>query len=334
LCVTIRNARAPVKATTRGVDAENLTTHALRVWNMRCLPRCMPAWGPGTPYVYALLFLDTPEKSDIRYVNKGTCMARVAVLILGAGKGTRMRSGLVKVLHPILGQPMLALPLKAAADAVAPEKIVVVVGYQGDRVRAALADPSLTFVDQTEQLGTGHAVLSAEPVLGSFEGTILILCGDVPLITSFTLAELLRTHRNEGATVTALTAHVEDPSGYGRIIRTPSGEVEGIMEEKDASLEQRAIREINSGIYCVESSFLFPALHSLGSDNAQEEYYLPDIVAVARAQGEKTAAYVVPDASEAMGVNTRSELALTEEILKARANGHSAKNHTSCSRKE
>jgi len=229
---------------------------------------------------------------------------------------------------------MLAYPLRAAIDAVSPETTVVVVGYQGDRVRAAFAHSSLTFVDQTEQLGTGHAVLSADSVLGSFEGTILILCGDVPLITSSTLADLVKTHRAEGATVTVLTAFVEDPSGYGRILRAASGEVNGIVEEKDASDDQRTIREINSGIYCVESSFLFPALRSLGSDNAQGEYYLPDIVAIARTQGQKTAAYVVPDPGEIMGVNTRSELALIEEILRVRTAHPRPINSTSRSRKE
>jgi len=236
-------------------------------------------------------------------------MKELAVVILAAGQGTRMKSSLAKVLHQVAGKPLLAYPL-AAAQALEPEKVILVVGYQEDQVKKAFPDPHLTYVTQEEQLGTGHAVLCAKKALEGFDGTILLLCGDVPLITADALQQLITVHHLQGNAVTLLSTAMEDPTGYGRIVRDGEGSVEGIVEEKDATAEEKEIIEVNAGIYCFEAAFLRSALDSLSQENAQNEYYLTDTVAIAVQQGLSVEAVLVEDESEVMGVNNRIELAL------------------------
>jgi UDP-N-acetylglucosamine diphosphorylase/glucosamine-1-phosphate N-acetyltransferase len=230
-----------------------------------------------------------------------------SAIILAAGKGKRMKSDLAKVLHPLCGLPMLAYPV-AAARAAGAEKIVVVIGHQAGRIREEFQDQGLIFVEQKEQLGTGHAVLQAAEAFRDHDGTIIILCGDVPLIRPETVMSLYDRHRSEGATVTVLTTIPEDPAGYGRVVKADGGGVVKIVEEKDAAPEEKWIREINTGIYCVESRFLFSAVASLGNRNAQREYYLTDIVEIACNNGLRARASLAPDPVEVMGINTAEEL--------------------------
>jgi len=251
-------------------------------------------------------------------------MDNLAVIILAAGKGKRMRSGVVKVLHPLLGRPMLSYPLEVCLEHLQPAKTVVVAGHQADQIQNCFTDPRITFVRQDEQLGTGHAVSVTEPVLGDFKGTILILCGDTPLITAQTLLEMVKHHEDQKAALTILTALREDPTGYGRVIRgrRAAGKMHKVVEEKDATDREREITEVNTGIYCVQAPFLFQALGKLRSDNAQGEYYLPDIIEVAHHKKKKINTFSIPDSVESMGINTRAELAQAEEILADRVRQH------------
>jgi len=235
-----------------------------------------------------------------------------------------MRSGLVKVLHPLLGRQMLGFPLECVLDGLHSGKTVVVIGHQAEQIRAAFPDPKITFVEQKEQLGTGHAVAMTEPMLKDFQGTILILSGDTPLITAQTLLEMAKHHRHEKATLTILTALREDPTGYGRVLRGKgaAGKVQRVVEEKDATQQQQKIKEVNTGIYCVEAPFLFQAISALRADNAQKEYYLPDIIEAALRKKKKVATVTAPDAVEVMGINTRAELAQAEDIVADRVRRH------------
>lgn len=243
-----------------------------------------------------------------------------AALILAAGKGTRMKSSLVKVMHLLDGEPMVAFPLAAARQAGA-EKVALVLGHQGETVRDHFSvDADLSFFEQAEQLGTGHAVACALSFLKECDGELFILCGDVPLIRPETLAALRERHLSGGAVVTILTARVSDPTGYGRIITDAAGRVIRIVEEKDANEEERRVDEINSGIYCVEASFLRDAVTRIGNDNAQEEYYLTDIIAIARQAGLTCLTHAVADQAEVMGVNDRVQLAEAAAVIRSRVN--------------
>jgi bifunctional UDP-N-acetylglucosamine pyrophosphorylase/glucosamine-1-phosphate N-acetyltransferase len=247
-------------------------------------------------------------------------MDSVAAIILAAGKGTRMKSTMVKVMHPLAGEPLLSFPF-AAARAADASRIVVVVGHQAESVREHFSGrDDIDFAVQEEQYGTGHAVACAAPLLQGFQGRVLILCGDVPLIGAETLRRMLAGHRESGAAVTVLTALVENPHGYGRIVKDGSGRVVGIVEEKDATTEQRAVREINSGIYCVDTPFLFEAVAGLSRDNAQGEYYLTDIVRAAVEHERFCAAFPVADPVDVMGINDRVQLAEAEAVLRRRIN--------------
>ncbi len=230
-----------------------------------------------------------------------------STIILAAGRGKRMKSDLAKVLHPLCGLPMLTYPI-AAARAAGSDKIVVVIGHQAGQIREAFGDQGLIFAEQREMLGTGHAVLQAANCFRDDDGTILILCGDVPLIRPETLRALYDRHLDEGATVTVLATIPEDPAGYGRVVKTDGGRVVKIVEEKDATSEEKQIREINTGIYCVESRFLFSAVAGLGNRNAQGEYYLTDIVEMACNQGRRVNSSLASDPVEVMGINTPEEL--------------------------
>lgn len=243
-------------------------------------------------------------------------MGNIATVILAAGKGTRMKSDLVKVLHPILGLPMLSYTIGLSLNHIKAEKTIVIVGHQADQIKERFQAPQINFILQREQLGTGHAVLQALPLLHGFAGTVLILCGDVPLVKAETLRSFIDTFLGNDSTLAVLTAVVKAPSGYGRILRGEEGWLERIVEEKDASDEERLIREINTGIYCVRSTFLIEGLREIGKENAQGEYYLTDLVEVARKRDLRCSAHMVADPVEVMGINTRVDLATATEALR------------------
>ncbi|MDA8126714.1 MAG: NTP transferase domain-containing protein [Deltaproteobacteria bacterium] len=240
-----------------------------------------------------------------------------ATLILAAGQGKRMGSDLAKVLHPVCGVPMLSHSIAAARTAGA-QRIVVVIGHQAERIRELFRDAELTFAEQKEQLGTGHAVLQAREAFAGYLGTIVILCGDVPLIKPETVQDLYARHRSAGAAVTVLTTVPADPAAYGRVVKTSDGRVLKIVEAKDASPAEKEIREINTGIYCVESPFLFDAVAGLGNRNAQGEYYLTDIVEIANQRGLPVRSSLAADPVEVMGINNPQELETACTLLAAR----------------
>jgi bifunctional UDP-N-acetylglucosamine pyrophosphorylase/glucosamine-1-phosphate N-acetyltransferase len=229
-----------------------------------------------------------------------------------------MKSDLTKVLHPLLGRPMLSYAVEASLNGLKSEKTVVVVGHQGEQVQNLFSEHGLTFVSQKPQLGSGHAVLCAESALSGYEGTVLILCGDVPLVHVETLEALVTFHQREGATLTIGTTRVSDPVGYGRIMRGKGAHVKRIVEEEDASPAELDIDEINTGLYCVESPFLFDTLKRVRADNRQGEYYLTDIVEIGRRTQTKTLAFEIQDSDQFLGINTRADLARAHEILRKR----------------
>jgi UDP-N-acetylglucosamine diphosphorylase/glucosamine-1-phosphate N-acetyltransferase len=235
-------------------------------------------------------------------------------IILAAGKGKRMQSDLAKVLHPVCGVPMLTHPV-AAARAAGAKRIVVVIGHQAERIRERFRQDDLIFVEQREQLGTGHAVLQAREVFQGYAGTIVILCGDVPLIRPETVQALCHRHRAEGAVVTVLTTIPAEPAGYGRVIKAADGAVLKIVEDRDATAAERRTREINTGIYCVENPFLFEAVAGLGNRNAQGEYYLTDIVEIANQKGLRVASSLADDPLEVMGINTPGDLEMACDLM-------------------
>lgn len=246
-------------------------------------------------------------------------MAELAAIILAAGKGTRMKSKLPKVLHKLSGKPMLEHVLDAADEAGADDKVVIV-GFGSEKVTEFLGTRARVAV-QSEQLGTGHAVLQARDLLGDEKGTALILCGDTPLLEGAELRKFYESHLKSGAQVSVLTALASDPFGYGRILRDDCGQVTGIVEEKDATPDQRKIREINTGIYCVEMPLLFDLLAHLKNNNAQGEYYLTDILAECLNRGGKVSGIRTSDFDMVMGVNSRRQLAAAQKIMNARIVG-------------
>ena len=227
-----------------------------------------------------------------------------------------MKSDIVKVLHPLLGLPILFYSIELSLSGIKAEKTIVVVGYQADRIQEMFKDIPIEFALQKEQLGTGHAVLQAIPFVKSFRGMVLILCGDVPLVKVETLRSFIDTYKRTGSTLSVLTTVVEEPFGYGRILRNSEGWLEKIVEEKDASEEERTIREINTGIYCVKAPFLKQGLAEIGKENAQGEYYLTDLVEIAKKKGLRCSAHVVADPVEVMGINTRVDLAIANDKLR------------------
>jgi bifunctional UDP-N-acetylglucosamine pyrophosphorylase/glucosamine-1-phosphate N-acetyltransferase len=243
---------------------------------------------------------------------------RPIVVILAAGLGTRMKSGLAKALHPLAGQPLVRHVLSVVND-LAPGKIVLVLGHQADAVRAALGDAQVEVVHQAEQLGTGHAVQQASAAIAAASGPVLVLCADTPLLTGNTLKTIIELHAKSRAAVTVLTTRMEDPFGYGRVVRDRSG-VRRIVEEKDATPAQKKIREVNSGIYCFDKKFLLSSLTALGRNNAQGEYYLTDTIALAKKQKKKVTALLCSDPTEIMGVNSRFDLSRAEAIMRDRTN--------------
>jgi bifunctional UDP-N-acetylglucosamine pyrophosphorylase/glucosamine-1-phosphate N-acetyltransferase len=243
----------------------------------------------------------------------------LGVILLAAGQGTRMKSSLPKVLHPLGGKPLFLHAL-GTAQRLEPERVAVIIGHGAGAVRDAYDRNDVIWITQEKQLGTGHAVLCAQKAFSDFAGDILILSGDVPLIAERTLAEMIKTHRESEAALTLMTACLETPAGYGRILRNERGEITGSAEEKDATEAQKRIREVNAGVYVVAARFLFAALAAVKNDNRQKEYYLPDIVTLGLAQGRKIATLSVADPREVRGINTREELALMEKTLQERIN--------------
>lgn len=243
-------------------------------------------------------------------------------VILAAGQGTRMKSRLPKVVHRVMGKCMVEHAIHAARQAGADE-ICVVVGHGAETVKAEILSgkeaSAITFVTQERQLGTGHAVKCARDFIGT-EGETLILFGDTPLITGATLGKLVSTHREQGNSITVLSAVLDDPSGYGRIIRDGRGGFVKSVEHKDATEEERRCKEVNSGMYVFDSARLYEALDLLKNDNAQGEYYLPDTLMIIKDKGLKVDAMVAEDATEIEGVNSRVQLAGAEEIMKLRIN--------------
>lgn len=235
-----------------------------------------------------------------------------AAIILAAGQGTRMKSKYPKVMHKLFDKHMLSYIL-SAVEGVKIEKKIVVLGHGADEVRQVL-DKDIQIAHQKEQLGTGHAVLQAQSLLTGEEEYVLVLCGDTPLLRAETLERLISKHQQAEAALTILTANLSNPTGYGRIIRNGEG-VQAIVEEKDASLQQKEIKEINTGAYCFRGDFLIEALQQLTNDNAQGEYYLTDLVELAVQKGLRTRAYILDDAREGMGINNRIQLAEAQKIL-------------------
>lgn len=239
-------------------------------------------------------------------------------VVLAAGQGTRMKSKLYKVLHPVCGKPMVQHVVDQL-NTLELNELITVVGFGAEKVQDQLGDDS-HYVIQEKQLGTGHAVLQADDILADKEGTTVVVCGDTPLLTSETLQQLLDHHDQKEAKATILTAHAEDPSGYGRVIRGGNGQVERIVEQKDASEDEQAIQEINTGTYCFDNQALFQALRSVSNDNVQGEYYLPDVIEILKKEQETISAYQTPEFSESLGVNDRVALAKAEKLMKQRIN--------------
>lgn len=250
-------------------------------------------------------------------------MDRIGAVVLAAGQGTRMKSHLPKVLHPLAGQPMLYFVLEALAG-LRPAKVAIVVGHQAEEVRgwAEGAHPfgtegAIEWVAQPQQLGTAHAVLQARPALEGCVDTVLVVYGDTPLLRGETLRDLVNLHQASQATITLLTATVADPQGYGRVVRGADGRVVGILEEAAATPQELALKEINSGVACFRADWLWPRLRQL-APSPQGEYYLTDLAARAAAEGEAIRTLAVPDAHEALGINDRLQLAQAEAVVQSR----------------
>jgi UDP-N-acetylglucosamine diphosphorylase/glucosamine-1-phosphate N-acetyltransferase len=242
-------------------------------------------------------------------------MKNIAVIILAAGKGTRMKSDKAKVLHELIGKPMINYVVETASK-VAGDNIVVVVGHQRQEVKnAVLLTANARFALQEEQKGTGHAVHCALPEIDSSIDDIVILCGDVPLISSDTINNLIDKHKKENAVVTVLAVNVKNPKGYGRMITDESGSVLKIVEEADANDNEKSICLINSGIYCVEKNFLFQSIAKIKDCNAQNEFYLTDIVGIASLDNKRVSLFEGPSTDEVIGVNTCDDLDNAQQLL-------------------
>jgi bifunctional UDP-N-acetylglucosamine pyrophosphorylase / glucosamine-1-phosphate N-acetyltransferase len=245
-------------------------------------------------------------------------------VILAAGQGTRMKSKLYKVLHSVCGKPMVQHVIDHVSS-LHIEEIVTIIGHGAEKVQAQLGDRS-KYALQEKQLGTAHAVMQAENLLAGKKGTTLVICGDTPLIKAETMEALIRQHEEQGAKASVLTAYVEDPTGYGRIIRNEEGFVEKIVEHKDASEEEKKVKEINTGTYCFDNEALFAALKNVSNDNVQGEYYLPDVIEILKTRGEIVSAYQTDDFEETLGVNDRVALSQAERTMKHRINEQHMKN--------
>ncbi len=245
-------------------------------------------------------------------------MADLLTIILAAGKGTRMKSKLIKVLHTVAGKSMLGHVVDSVSNL--PAKTVCIIGYQGERVKEEFADKNICFVNQEKQMGTGHAVKQAIDYIKAHNGPVLILCGDTPLLKTDTIKRMLAKHKSNNAGLTILTACLENPSGYGRIIKNNNGLIVAIREEDDATEKEKKIKEINSGVYCFDSHLLAEALTELNCDNAQGEYYLTDTLDYIRKKNAGIISVITDDPLEITGVNDRRNLARAEKIMREKIN--------------
>lgn len=251
-------------------------------------------------------------------------MSKRYAVVLAAGQGTRMKSKLYKVLHPVCGKPMV----EHVVDQISTldvDKVVTIVGHGAEKVQEHLAGKS-EFVKQEEQLGTAHAVLQAKTALADKDGVTLVVCGDTPLIEASTMEALLKYHHEKRAKATILTTVIEDPTGYGRIIRDDLGIVEKIVEHKDATEKEQRISEINTGTYCFDNKALFEALENVSNDNVQGEYYLPDVIKILKDLDEVVAAYRMESFEESLGVNDRIALAEASKLMQRRINENHMRN--------
>lgn len=247
-------------------------------------------------------------------------MTNTYAVVLAAGKGTRMKSSLYKVLHPVCGKPMVEYVIENM-EKLGVEKIVTIVGHGAELVQSQLGKRS-EYALQAEQLGTAHAVLQAEEALANLSGTTIVICGDTPLISVETMSDLITHHKDTNAKATILTAIASDPSGYGRIIRAEDGNVKSIVEQKDASEEEQLVKEINSGTYCFDNEALFKALKLVKNENAQGEYYLPDVIEILQKEGEVISAFAAKEFEETIGINDRVALSQAEQIMRSRIAHH------------
>ncbi|GKV66674.1 MULTISPECIES: bifunctional UDP-N-acetylglucosamine diphosphorylase/glucosamine-1-phosphate N-acetyltransferase GlmU [Sporosarcina] len=241
-------------------------------------------------------------------------MTNTYAIVLAAGQGTRMKSDLYKVLHPVCGKPMVEHVIDHIRHLDA-DRIVTIVGHGAEMVEQSLGNKS-EYALQEEQLGTAHAVQQAEEVLGNLDGTTLVVCGDTPLISSETMKALLAHHHESEAKATILTANADDPAGYGRIIRAENGDVLRNVEHKDTNDEERKVTEINTGTYCFDNRALFETLKQVNNENAQGEYYLPDVIGILKSKGQRISAYTTPNFHETLGVNDRVALARAEKEMR------------------
>ncbi|MEC1262043.1 bifunctional UDP-N-acetylglucosamine diphosphorylase/glucosamine-1-phosphate N-acetyltransferase GlmU [Bacillus swezeyi] len=248
-------------------------------------------------------------------------------VVLAAGQGTRMKSKLYKVLHPVCGKPMVEHVVDEARK-LSLAKLVTIVGHGAEDVKKQLGEKS-EYALQAEQLGTAHAVKQAKSILAGEKGTTIVICGDTPLLTAETMEAMLREHQEKAAKVTILTAVAEDPTGYGRIIRNENGDVAKIVEHKDATDEERLVKEINTGTYCFDNQALFETIEQVSNDNVQGEYYLPDVIEILKNQGETVAAYQTDHFQETLGVNDRVALSQAEAYMKQRINKRHMQNGVS-----
>jgi len=238
----------------------------------------------------------------------------LSVLILAACQGTRMKSDLAKVLHKICGKPMVRYVLSAVGG-VDPARIVLVVGYQADSIKNEFKEENIEFVLQKERLGTGHAVMQARKVLERFADTIMVLTGDTPFLNPETLRLFLHSHRINNNNATVLSTVMENATGYGRIVRNDSGQLDRIVEHRDADDKELEIKEINSGIFCFESEDIFQALEKVDRRNVQGEYYLTDVIGVLNNEGKKTGVFRCENSIEVMGINTYDQLKEAERLM-------------------
>ena len=245
-------------------------------------------------------------------------MDDISIVVLAAGLGTRMKSRKAKVLHQAGGLTLIEHVVAASAAVAPPERIAVVVGHQAEQVEAALGGRGVRFVMQREQLGTGHAVTVCRELLEPLGGDVVVLLGDCPLLSASTIERLISAQRASNAAATVITTVLEDPSGYGRIVHARDGSVAAIVEHKAATPAERAIHEINSGMFCFRGALLWRHLEEIGTNNPAGEYYLTDIVEIFRGRGYTVAPLLIEDPGELLGINTRADLAEVDSILRAR----------------
>lgn len=243
---------------------------------------------------------------------------KAAVIILGAGLGTRMKSNKAKVLHEILQKPMV-LYVVGTAKKIAGDNVILVIGHQAEKVRRVVAEKAeVLFALQKEQLGTGHAVLCALPYIPSHVGEVIILCGDVPLLTENTLARFFEDHVKAGRDISLLAVEIDNPSGYGRLLIDEDRQLSGIVEESDATEQQKKIKLINTGIYCIKKEILFDSIKKIKSNNVKGEFYLTDIIEIGYRNKRNMGVMVGDDWKETVGVNTGQDLQTAEDIMRDR----------------